>query len=185
MSNLLNTGTLAIWEGQATFQTASKILDTLNIFGRRLTFKNTSSPNTTLQENNIQLQVADIDSGTRHDFMPNLANALVDIQANAPDMPLQGATIMLPIDLLTQLSSSQEAESLQVLNILWQTDAFFVMDNTTELGDEADVMVGNLIVTANIFDRGNTSQKVTVTNLTESQSVVIKFNLTEVHRSCC
>lgn len=187
-SNLLNTDRQSIRESQITFQTASNILDTLNVFGRRLSIANTSSINAVvvLEENNFQLQVEDIDSDeadTGHDFLPNLTNSLPDIQANALDMPLQGATLSLPSDLLNHLGLIEGIESLRILNILLQTDVFFVTENTTVVEDEEDLTVGNLIITASVFgdDKFLTErQSVVVANLSESQSVRIRFNLTEV-----
>lgn len=154
------------------------------MFGRRLSIENTSSLNVVeVQENNFQLQVEDIDTDQAdigHDFLPNLTNSLPDIQANALDMPLQGATLSLPSDLLNHLGLSQGVEGLRVLNILLQTDVFFVTENTTRIEDDEDLTVGNLIITANVFTDDTDRQSVVVANLSESQSVRIRFNITEV-----
>lgn len=156
------------------------------MFGKRFTLDNTSSANAVIVQDNFQLQVEDIDSDepdVGHDFLPNLTDSLPDIQSKAFDMPLQGATLSLPSDLLDQLSSTQGVDSLRVLNALLQSDVFFVTENTTELRDEDDFIVGNLIVTASVFDDGEfltDRQSVVVENLSEGRSVKIRFNLTEV-----
>lgn len=142
-----------------------------------------------MHENNFQLQVEDIDTvlpDVGHEFLPNLTHSLPDIQANALDMPLQGAILSLPSDLLSHINSTQGVEGLRVLNILLQTDVFFVTENATGIGDEEDLTVGNLIITASVFgdDKSLTErQSLVVENLSESQSVKIRFNVTEVMSS--
>ena len=114
-SNLLNTDAAVIRESQLSFNTASNILNTLNAFGKRLSFENSSSRNTLLQETNFQLQVQDIPSNQlemQHDFVPVPTNVITDIDVNPQNIPIQQATISLPSDLLRQLG-------LQVL-LVWR-----------------------------------------------------------------
>lgn len=182
-SNLLNTGATVIRESQETFQTASNILETLNSFAGQLNFQNDSS-SILFQEINFHLQVEDIDSDQfqiQQTFQPDLedTDGLADIQANPMDTPLQGATVSLPGDLLSELGSTQAVESLRVLNVLLQTDALFV---TAQPDDGEGLSVGNLILAASLFSSESNSENrpLTVDGLAESQSVIVRFNLTEV-----
>ena len=183
---MLNTGVTAIRESQETFQTASNILGTLNVFGGQLKLENDSSTNIILfQEINFHLQVEDIESDrleALQSFQPDLeeTGGLADIQANPIDTPLQGATASLPGELLSILGSTQATETLRVVNVLLQNDALFV---TAQPEDEEGLLVGNLIIAASLFDRGESdgeNDPLTVNGLAESQSVLIRFNLTEV-----
>ena len=181
-SNLLNIGRAVVRESQELFQTASNILDTLNVFGRRLRFENASSTNITLQEPNFQVQVQDVRPEMQHTYSPDLASSgsLADIQDSPMDTPLEGATTSLTSELLHLLGSTHSTDTLRILNVLLQSDAFFV---TAQPKEELGLVVGNLIIAASIFNRDSSiikRQSLMVEDLAESQSVTIKFNFTKV-----
>ena len=180
---MLSTGTTAIEEGQEEFQAASNILDTLIVFGERLDLSSLG-PNRTLllKEDSFQIQVAEMETDKTENedmqvFTPNLTSSLPDIQSNAVEMPLQGATIILPSDLLDQLNVTQRDGRLRVLNAILQTDILFVVDRSTDLGQDLQnntIAVGNLIITASVIGAE------TIEKLSDSQSIIIRFTLTEV-----
>ena len=178
-SNLLNTEAAAVRESQESFQATSGILDTLAEFGRRVELS------LNLQENNLQLQIEDVEPDQleiRQSFQPDLTNtsALEAIQNNPMEMPLQGTDISLASDLLNQLAAANSTETIRVLNVLLQNNVLFVTD---PLEDDEQLMTGNLIITASVYNRdggGSESQSVVVDNLPESQAVLIRFNVTEV-----
>ena len=177
-SNLLNTGSAAIRESQREFLAASNILGTLRVFGKRLNFEN-SSTNASLEEKNIEIQVEDIGpSGfdSQQSFKPDLRERLYE--ADPMDKPLDGAAVSLASELLSQLSSSYETEALRVFNVV-QESILFV---TESLGDSAEEVAGNLVISARIFSSGGGGgrESLLVEDLPDNQAVIVSFNLTEV-----
>ena len=114
--------------GGESQEPASNSLDTLNVFGRRLSFENASSTNITLQKPNFQVHVQDITPEMQHTYSLNLASygSLADIQDSPMDTPLEGATTSLTSELLHPLSSMHSTDILRIFNVLLQSDAFFV-----------------------------------------------------------
>ena len=184
-SNLLNTAPEAVRESQREFQAASNIINTLGVFGKRLTFENTST-NTSLEERNVQVLVEDIESEDldfRHSFIPDLRESLMDVEVDPTLMPLEGAHISLPSKLLGQLSSTHTTDSLRVLNVV-QNGVLFVTENSA---DNADEVVGNLVISASVFTGGGGKERdlLLVEDLPGNQAVIVQFYLTEVQTQVC
>ena len=129
------------------------------------------------EEDRFQLQVEEVVSRRIQTFMPNLTSSLGDFQLNTKNTPLQNATITLPKNLLSKLLSNQTGGTLRILNTALKKDSLFVFDRVTQLGQKIrnrTTSVGNLIMAATVIGAGATD------DLTESQSVVIQYTLTEV-----
>lgn len=175
----MDTNFVSIADSQRQFQTASNLIDTLMTFGQRLDMSKLGLEGVALfEENSFQLQVQEMALSTaEQSFTPNLSSSLVDFQSNAMELPLQGATITLPSELVDVLIPDNPDQVLRFLNIIMETDSFFVVDSTTRLGQDIEnntIIVGNLIISASIIGVGK------VENLTESQSVIIRYTQTEV-----
>ena len=142
-------------------------------------------------EENAHISVEDVVSdgvSSPLSFSPDLADSQLvsDLLAEPTARPLEGAIISLPGKLLSQLSSTHEAETLRVVNTV-QNALLFVTEEDSRKDDshreqQEDEVVGNLVVSAAVFTSagGRGRESLLVGDLPDNQAVIVQFNVTQV-----
>lgn len=165
------------------YQRTRRLLDSLELFARRIQLNATNSSQTKFDQDLIKIQLEEmpLSEFSGHAFTPDLGDMAEFFKNDTNENPLMGVTISLPEALASYIQQSRNssstgsgspppAESLRVINFVLLRDTFFVSNEVED--DFGGRQLGNVFIAASL------SFPEQVRDLMEP--VVIKFTQTEV-----